>query len=115
MQTIPANEVVDLSSGARGLVHVSVFLAQAFAQAAAVDVPAPRAMAPAVVQLVRGPRRADIAKCCGDHLPSCGTCMRRLAVDAGVEQQWLAPAINNGACALYASQERYGELYSAGK
>jgi len=115
MQTIPANEVIDLSSGAGGLVHVSVFLAQAFAQIAGVDAPAPRAMAPAVVQLVRGPRRADIAKCSGDHLPSCSTCMRRLAIDAGAEQQWAAPAIKNGACALYASQERYGDLYAAGK
>jgi len=41
--------------------------------------------------------------------------MRRLAIDAGAEQQWAAPAIKNGACALYASQERYGDLYAAGK
>jgi hypothetical protein len=41
--------------------------------------------------------------------------MRRLSLDAGPEQQWTVPAISDGACALYASQERYGTLYAAGE
>lgn len=115
MKPIPPNEVIDLTTGSGGLMHISAFLGPALAQVAGIDVLVPRAAERREAIVIRGPRRADIAKCGGDHLPSCGTCMRRLSLDAGPEQQWTVPAINDGACALYASQERYGALYAAGE
>lgn len=113
MKPIPANEVIDVSAGTGGLVHVSAFLAQAFAQVAGVDAPAPRVADYRAPVVMSGPQRADIAKCHGDRLVACDSCMRRLAGDAGTEQRWTAPAIKDGSCALYASQERYGALYES--
>lgn len=109
----PPQQVIRQPARAGCLVHVSAFLGAALDQA--FGAPAVQPPAPIVQQLARGPRRADIAKCAGDDLPSCSTCMRRLALDAGPAQQWTTPAIKDGACGLYASQERYGALYDAGK
>lgn len=106
MKPIPADEVINLPANTEGFVHVSVFLAQAFG----IKAP-PRATLPREANMMRGPRRADIAKCSGDELISCSTCMRHLSIDMGPEQQWTSPAIESGACRLYASQERYGLLY----
>ncbi len=111
MKPIPANEVINLSSGTGGLVHVSAFLGQALAQVAGIAAPAPRAVGHRTPVVEFGPHRADIAKCRGDDLICCGSCMRSLAVDAGPEQQWVAPVVSGASCALYASQERYGVLY----
>ena len=109
----PPQQVIHQPTRAGGLVHVSVFLGAALDQA--FGVPTLQSSAPAVMSLARGPRRADIAKCTGDDLDSCGSCLRRLALDAGRDQQWTAPAIKDGACGLYASRERYGALYDADK
>lgn len=111
----PPQQVVHQLPGTDGLTHVSAFLGAALERAFGVPAALHQPPAPAVMSLARGPRRADIAKCAGDHLVSCGTCLRRLALDAGSAQQWTAPAIKDGACALYASRERYGALYDAGK
>lgn len=111
MKLIPTKEVMDISAGTGGLIHVSAFLAQALDQGFGICAPEANAAPVVAVPLTRGLHRADIAKCHGDHLDACDSCMRRLAADAGPEQQWAAPAIKDGACALYANQERYGTLY----
>lgn len=91
----PPRAVIDSAAGSGGLVHVSVFLAQAFEQSA-----------PPLVA------RPDLHKCAGGGLPSCPTCARHLAPMAA-GQQWAEPEFGAGACALFADADRYGQLYVA--
>ncbi|MCY0913230.1 hypothetical protein [Massilia antarctica] len=91
----PPRAVIDIAAGTGGLVHVSVFLAQALDQSVPTLLP-----------------RSDLYKCAGGGLPSCPTCARHLApIAAG--QQWAEPEIDAGACALFADADRYGPLYVA--
>lgn len=58
--------------------------------------------------------RIDIAKCAGAELESCRTCARKLA-PSGPElaQNWTQPIFNNkGVCTLFASVQKYGQLYT---
>lgn len=94
----PPQQVIYQAASAGGLMHVSVFLGAALDQAFGVPAALARPHAPIVIPVVRGPRRADIAKCAGDGLVSCISCLRRVALDAGPEQQWTAPAIKDRTC-----------------
>jgi hypothetical protein len=58
-----------------------------------------------------GPITGDhsIAKCAGADLPCCSTCARSLA-PLCASQQWVRPAIEAGACTLFADVDKYGHM-----
>lgn len=91
----PPRAVIATAAGAGGLVHVSVFLAQAFGQA-------PPQLSP----------RPDLHKCAGGGLASCSGCARKLAPEA-VGQQWTSPQVEHGVCSILAEVDRYLGLYTA--
>lgn len=105
----PVEVLHAVTSATAGPVHVSLFLAQAFAELAGGDVFAP--VAPAAPVPVAGNARADIAKCRGAGLTTCAACVRSLA-PAGPGQRWVEPDVDGAACALFASVECYGALYA---
>lgn len=91
----PPRAVIDTAAGAGGLVHASVFLAQAFEQVSPTLLPRP-----------------DLHKCPAAGLASCSACARQLA-PAGVGQQWTSPQIEHGVCTVLADVDRYIGLYAA--
>lgn len=96
MSTLNApRAVIDAAASTGGLVHASVFLAQAFDQAVPTLLP-----------------RSDLHKCVGGGLPSCSACARKLA-PAGDGQQWTSPQVEHGVCSVLADVDRYLGLYSA--
>ena len=103
----PVEVIRATASSTTGPVHVSLFLAQAFAELAGGDAAAPAAP---VVPVAAG-ARSDIAKCAGAGLAACAKCVRSLA-PTGAGQRWAQPEVEGGACTLFASVERYGALYA---
>lgn len=99
MKPRPPHEVIRTTASTGGLVHVSAFLAQAFGAPLTTSAPP----APCL------PAQPGIAKCRGAGLACCSVCMRSLT-HAAAGQQWVTPTIVDGACALYASLERYGAM-----
>jgi hypothetical protein len=91
----PPQAVIDTAVGAGGLVHVSVFLAQAFDQ-----------LSPALLP------RSDLHKCAGAGLAICNACARQLA-PVGAGQQWTSPRLEHGVCSVLADVDRYLGLYTA--
>ena len=88
----PPRAVIDTAAISGGLIHVSVFLAQAF-------------IAPLQA-------RPDLHKCLGAGLASCEVCARHLA-PAADNQQWTTPQVEHGVCSVLADVDRYIGLYAA--
>ena len=51
----------------------------------------------------------SVAKCAGADLACCGVCVRNLA-PLCADQQWVQPAIGQGACTVFADVAKYGHL-----
>jgi hypothetical protein len=90
----PPQAVIHAAAGVGGLVHVGVFLAQAFKQSSPSLSPRP-----------------DLHKCAGAGLASCSACARQLA-PSGAGQQWTSPQVEHGVCSVLADVDRYIGLYA---
>jgi len=91
----PPRAVIDTAAGAGGPVHVTAFLVEALNGN---DTPT---LHP----------RADLHKCMGGGIAACAGCARHLAPVA-VGQQWTAPDVEGDSCSLFASPDRYRQLYT---
>ena len=104
----PPQEVIDTAAGTGGLIHVGVWIAKAFDQAAARGAGTLNAdPARPVMQA-----RADLHKCIGASLACCAGCVRFVA-PAASGQAWVEPSIQGGACSTFASLDKYRHLYAA--
>jgi hypothetical protein len=100
MKAAPNDQIARSAIDPHGPTHVSIWLALALQGAE--DNPA---------RPITGAH--SIAKCSGTGLTSCSTCVRFLA-PLRASQQWVRPAIEAGACTLFADDDKYADLVVEG-